>query len=126
MKLITLDVHLQPGQCGHRRLQAGKKPNLAKSAKLPRVSRLMALSIKYWELLENGAVEDQESLANLAGVDRSQISKLLRLRLLSPWIQEWLLELPEHGKKPVTWHQLDRVAKICDWDQQRAAFAVID
>ena len=126
MKPITLDVHLQPGQCGHRRLKSGKRPNHAKPTKLSRVSRLMALSIKYWELLEIGAIEDQESLANLAGVDRSQISKLLRLRLLSPEIQEWLLELPEHEKKPVTWHQLDRIAKIFDWDQQRTALAVIE
>ncbi len=122
MKPITLDVHLQPGQCGHRRLQAGKRPNHAKPTKLPRVSRLMALSIKYWDLLETGVVEDQESLANLAGVDRSQISKLLRLRLLSPRIQEQLLEFPEQEKNPIAWYQLNRIAKIHNWTEQELAY----
>ncbi|WP_309400032.1 hypothetical protein [Cerasicoccus maritimus] len=121
MSSVTLDIHLALGRCGHQRIRPGKKPKSAKPTRLPRVTRLMALAIKYGDMLDQGVVSNQEGLARLAGVDRSHVSRILRLRLLSPEIQEWLLNLPEttESRDPVTWEQLDELIRMPSWQSQR-------
>jgi transcriptional regulator with XRE-family HTH domain len=81
----------------------------------------MALAIKYEYLICKGLVQNQDELAELAGVDRSLISRILRLRQLSPKIQEWLLNLPEQesGNDPVDWTDLHPISRISSWKEQR-------
>lgn len=118
---ITLNIHFAPGKCGHRILRKGKRPKHAKPTRLPRVTRLMALSIKYEHLIHKGLVSSHEKLADLAGVDRSLVSRVIRLRLLSPEIQEWLLNLPEReaGRDPLDWTELRPLTRIISWEEQR-------
>jgi hypothetical protein len=83
----------------------------------------MALSIKYEHLICKGHVKNHDELAELAGVDRSLISRILRLRQLSPEIQEWLLNLPEQepGNDPVDWTDMHPISRISSWEKQRQA-----
>ena len=118
---ITMKIHLSPGRCGHRVLRKGKRPKHAKPVRLPRVTRMMALSIKYEHLLSKGLVDSHGELAGLAGADRSVISRIIRLRLLAPDIQEWLLNLPEQvpGKDTVGWTEIRPLTRIVLWEEQR-------
>jgi hypothetical protein len=118
---VTLSVHLVTGECGHRILRKGKRPKHAKPVRLPRITRLMALSIKYEHLLRKGLVDSHGELAGLAGADRSVISRIIRLRLLAPDIQEWLISLPEQnpGGDPVGWTQIRPLTRIVSWEEQR-------
>lgn len=118
---IKLKIHFTPGNRNHRELRKGKQPTHSKSVRLPRVTRLMALAVKYEELLAKGLVRNHVELAELAHVERSHISTLLRLRLLAPDIQEWLLSLPENerGKNPVSFVELRKIAETASWEEQR-------
>ena len=84
----------------------------------------MALAIKYEQLLDSREIGGQEALARLAGVDRSLISRILRLRLLSPSIQEQLLELPEtpKGRQELGLKKLLPLTRIHDWREQEVSF----
>ena len=118
---ITMDIHLSSGKCGHRVLHKGKRPKHAKPVRLPRITRLMALSVKYEHLLSKGLVDSHGELADLAGADRSVISRVIRLRLLSPEIQEWLLNLPEEekGSGPIGLTEIRPLTRIVSWEEQR-------
>ncbi len=118
---IKMKVHFVAGQRGHRVLRKGKQPKHSKSTRLPRITRLMALALRYEGLLEQGLVRNHQELADLAGVERSQISTILRFRLLAPDIQEWLLNLPEteKGKDPVGMIELRSIAATPSWEKQR-------
>lgn len=121
MNSISMKVHFKPGRCGHKVLQKGKRPHYAKYTRLPRICRLMALSIKYERLLQSGTVVNHRTLAQLAGVSESQISAILCLRLLAPDIQEWLLNLPEHdqGRDPIAWKAIHPLTRLALWEEQR-------
>ena len=58
---------------------------------LPRVTRLMALAIRFDELLRSGKVRDLAHLAVIGKVSQPRISQILNLVLLAPDIQEALL-----------------------------------
>ena len=118
---ISLEIHLAKGDFGHTKIRKGKKPKHAKMSAVPRIAKLMALAIKYDQLLQSGAVAGQNALAQLAGVDRSHISKLIRLRLLSPKIQEELLS-SEFPSKSVDWEKMDELVRFSNWVDQEVAF----
>ena len=118
---ISFDIHFSSGKSSHRVIRRGKRPKHAKPTRLPRVTRLMALSIKYEHLIQKGLVKNHAELADLAGVDRSQISTILRYRLLAPDIQEWLINLPEteKGNDPLGFMDLRYLSSIISWEKQR-------
>lgn len=73
---------------------------------------------KYESLITDRLFSDHDDLTSLAGVDRSQVSRILRLRLLSPRIQEYLLNLPESQRDPITLEQIKPILLIPAWDEQ--------
>jgi hypothetical protein len=118
---LSIDVHFATGANGHNRIRKGKKPKHAKPTRLPRITRLMALAIKYEHLFAKGIVKNQIELAGLLDVDESQISMVLRLRLLAPDIQEWILTLPEQEENndPIFITDLRKLSRFDSWDEQR-------
>lgn len=120
---LKIDIHFASGNRNHRILRKGRKPKHAKSTRLPRITRWMALSIKYEHLIQKGLVQTHRELSDLAGADRSHISFIMRLRLLAPDIQEWILNLPEieKGKDPINWKEARRLSGIVSWEEQRQA-----
>ncbi len=51
----------------------------------------MAFAIVFIEWLASGKVKDYAELANITGLDRSRITRIMNLRLLEPLEQEGLL-----------------------------------
>lgn len=63
---------------------------------IPRITRLMALAIKFQDMIDRGEVRDYADLARLGYVTRARITQIMNLLLLAPDIQEVILFHP-HG-----------------------------
>jgi hypothetical protein len=61
---------------------------------LPRITKLMALAIRFDTLVSRGEVQDYADLARLGYVTRARITQIMNLLNLAPDIQEALLFLP--------------------------------
>ena len=95
----------------------------AAESSIPRIARLMALTIRLDGLLRAEAFQDYAELARLGRVTRARMSQITKLLNLAPDIQEQILFLPnipglnERNLRPI-------VNKI-RWDQQRRMFQKI-
>jgi len=95
--------------------------------RVPRVARLMALALRYEQLLRAGTVRDYVALAKLGQVSRGRITQIMNLRQLAPAIQEQILFLPRvaRGRDPIYLHQLQPLAIILDWRKQRSMWKAL-
>lgn len=115
-------VHFRCGRNGRKHLETCDAPATpVEPGRVPRISRLMALAIRFDDLVRDGVVTDQAELARLGHVTRARITQILNLRHLAPDIQEALLFLPrvERGKDPIQERQLRPIAAVPDWRKQR-------
>src|SRR5262249_34780382 len=64
------------------------------TGRVPRVSRLMALALRFQGLLQQGLIADYATLACLGHVSRARVTQIMNLAVLAPDIQEMLLFLP--------------------------------
>ena len=101
-----------------RKTQSGERHREPLGA-IPRISRLMALAIRFEELVSRGEVGNYAELARLGGVSRTRMMQIMQLVNLAPDIQEQLLfmnspRLSERRLRPVVRHM--------DWGRQRAIF----
>ncbi|MFQ5668329.1 MAG: hypothetical protein ACE5I7_18115, partial [Candidatus Binatia bacterium] len=89
--------------------------------RISRVARLMALAIRFDQLIRDGEVADYADLARLAHVTRARITQIMNLLHLAPDIQEEILSLPrtDGSRGPITERQLRPIAAIIDWRKQR-------
>ena len=89
--------------------------------RVPRVSRLMALALRFQGLLQQGLIADYATLARLGHVSRARITQIMNLAVLAPDIQETLLFLPrtERGRDPIHLRHLQPLTRIADWGEQR-------
>jgi hypothetical protein len=94
------------------------------SGRVPRVSRLMALALKFQGLLLQGTVRNHAELAQLGHVTRTRVCQILSLTNLAPTIQEALLFLPKtlQGPDRITENRLRRIASLVDWEAQIQLF----
>lgn len=90
--------------------------------RVPRVARLMALAIRFDNLVRTGAVSTQAELAASGHVTRARVTQIMNLLHLAPDIQEAVLYLPlvVHGRDPITEHDLRAVTSRVEWQAQRA------
>ena len=73
------------GRCGERKIRAGAAQAVkATVGRIPRISKLMALAIRYDRLLREGVVSDSAELARLAKVTQPRITQILNLLHLAP------------------------------------------
>lgn len=56
--------------------------------RIPRITRLMALAIKFQDMIDRGEVKDYADLARLGYVTRARVTQIMNLTLLAPEIQE--------------------------------------
>lgn len=94
------------------------------AGRTPRVSKLMALAIRFDQLIRDGKVADQSELARLAHVTQPRMTQIMNLLHLAPDIQEEILHLPPvaEGRDPVTERDLRPIARLRDWNDQRNAW----
>lgn len=95
------------------------------SSCIPGVARLLALAIRYDQLLQAGHVRDYRELSQLGQVSRARITQIMKLCLLAPDIQEAILflETDSSGNDPVSERDLRPIVAKISWTQQRAMWA---
>lgn len=118
---MTWAVKFTPVGKGRKTLGVYEEPPCVEKGRIPRVSRLMALAIKFERLIREGMVKDYAELARLGRVTRARISQIMSLLNLAPDIQEAVLFLPrvERGREPVKMRQLLSIAARPSWIEQR-------
>jgi len=125
MITITKKVFFSNGSSGRKQMKAKPSPATQVSpGRVPRISRLMALAIKFDRLIREGKVSDQSDLARLAQVTQPRMTQIMNLLHLAPDIQEELLFLPlvTDGRDPIHERMLRPVAAKVDWKEQRLAW----
>ena len=123
---LTVECNVQFHRCGRgarRALQVEPEaPGPAPlPGRVPRVSRLMALAIRFDRLLREGMVSDYAEIAELGHVTRARVSQIMNLLQLAPPIQEELLFLPrtQSGRDAIHLAELQPIACVPDWRKQR-------
>ena len=113
----VLPVPVRPGVPA----RAGKQLS---RARLPRISRLLALALRFESLIHEGAVRNYRELAEVGHVSRPRLSQILQLAQLAPDLQEQVLFLPPtlEGPDRVFERQVRFIARVIDWDQQKELF----
>ena len=88
--------------------------------RVPRITKLMALAIRFEHLLASGAVRDQAELAELGHVTRARITQIMNLLHLAPDIQEAILFLPRvtEGRDPIVERHLRPIVAEANWQGQ--------
>ena len=136
--LMRLRAEVAGEGAGEVAIQAGKRPLVQQTrpqevenpsvtvieGRLPRITKLMALAIRFEDLLRQGIATDYAGLARLGGVSRSRITQILNLRNLAPVLQDRILQLPQHEGEDhsITEGALRQVSGILDWREQIARF----
>lgn len=92
---------------------------------VPRISRLMALAIRFDGLVGRGEVRDYADLARLGYVTRARITQIMNLLNLAPDVQEALLFLPRtvKGRDPIREKDVRPIAAVAHWHRQRKMWA---
>ena len=91
---IRAKVRFRRDQRNRKRIRQGPAPIVLPKGSVPRVSRLMALAIRFERLLSEGIVANYAELARLGRVSRPRISQVMNLLHLAPDLQEAILFLP--------------------------------
>ena len=92
---------------------------------LPRISKLMALAIRFDGLVQRGEVRDYADLARLGYVTRARITQIMNLLNLAPDIQEAILFLPRtvKGRDRIREKEVRPIAAVSHWSRQRKIWA---
>jgi len=90
---------------------------------VPRIARLLALAIKFEQLIADGAVRDYAELARLGGVTRARMTQIMKLLQLAPDLQERILFLQEVSG--LNERNVRPIVDELDWRKQRRMFQKI-
>jgi hypothetical protein len=120
---IERQVHFSRSRRGRQQLREGAplQPAVREPGRVPRVSRLAALALRFENLIRIGAVASYAEIAVVGHVTRARISQITNLLNLAPDILEAILHLPrtQHGRDPIHLRQLQPIAMTLDWGKQR-------
>lgn len=124
MTTVTREIHFAR-KTRRKVIEQGPPPEPpAPTGRVPRVSKLMALAIRFDRLLADGKVASMSELARIAHVTQPRMTQIMNLLHLAPEIQEDLLHLPlvRSGRDPLTERSLRPVAQYASWHDQRTAW----
>jgi hypothetical protein len=122
---VTTAIHFRRAKKGRKVMEAGEAPEPESEpgevGTVPRVSRLMALAIRFDKLIQSGEVADYAELARLGHVSRARVTQIMNFLNLAPDIQEAILYLPrtERGRHPIRERAIRPIATELDWRKQR-------
>ena len=123
---IQVEVTLPVRPRRHESRKGGQPhsvPGTESRTRIPRITRLMALAIKFQDMVDKGDVRDYADLARLGYVTRARITQIMNMLNLAPGIQEDILATVESSGRAEapTERQLRSIAQIVLWtDQMRA------
>lgn len=114
-------VHFTTGHKGRKRMEVGDAPETPEPGIVPRLSRLMALAIRFEKLVRTGAVRDYAELARLGYVTRARLTQIMNLLQLAPDIQEEILFLPKASSvhDTISERRVRHIAAMPNWKRQR-------
>lgn len=106
---------------GSRQEASQQQDQQPSPGRVPRVSRLLALAMRFQDMVDRGEVRDFADLARLGYVTRARITQIMDLTLLAPDIQEEILFLPPTtaDRDPIKEKELRAIAAIPHWHRQR-------
>ncbi len=82
---LTIKIHFSMANKGKRQIKPGPDPIAnTPDGRVPRVSRLMTLAIKFDRLIADGAIRDQAQLAELDYVTRARVTQVMNLFYYAP------------------------------------------
>jgi hypothetical protein len=116
------DIQFQRGGRGApKELRTHQESKSTEPIQLSRVARLMALALRFEQLLRGGEIASYAELAQLGRVSCARISQILNLLQLAPDLQEQLLFLTRkgRGRDPIHLARLQPIAATLDWGKQR-------
>ena len=125
MSIHTVECTLTPRRPGTEKANTSaahpRKPASVPSGRVPRVARLMALALRFEQLIRTGTVRDYAQLARLRQVSRARLTQIMNLLQLAPDIQENILFLPRvaRGRDPIYLEHLQALTALLDWQSQR-------
>lgn len=121
MTTITRRIHFTIKENRKRVLPGPPREPSSPQGRTPRVSKLMALAIRFDHLLQTGTVPNLSELARLARVTQPRMTQIMNLLHLAPDIQEEILHLPPvyKGRDAITEKALRPVAALIAWREQR-------
>jgi len=128
---LTVETKVHFTQARRGRKQIGvcqtSDPAPVVAGRVPRLSRLMALAIRFDGLLARGEVRDYADLARLGHVTRARVTQIMNLLNLAPDIQEAILFLPPMGagKDPIKEWEVRPIAATPVWRNQRRFWATL-
>jgi hypothetical protein len=99
-----------------------KKTAAPPPPRIPRITRLMALAIKFQDMIDRGEVKDYADLARLGFVTRARVTQIMNLCLLAPDIQEAILDADQSLNEST----MRRVALSQLWQDQRRTISDIN
>jgi hypothetical protein len=116
---IQVEVTLAVRQRGGEGAKAPKDQTRSTSARprIPRITRLMALAIKFQSMVDQGEVRDYADLARLGYVTRARLTQIMNLLLLAPDIQEAMLISQKESGIPE--RRLRAAIREVNWVTQR-------
>jgi len=120
---VKQTIHFYSDPQRFHRIGIGPKPDPPPppEGRIPRVSRLMALAIRFDRMISEGKVDSQTTLAALAHVTQPRMNQILSLNYLAPDIQEAILHLPRTQPSETAVHEKG-LRSICAedcWKKQR-------
>lgn len=119
---VTLAIQ-KPGRHARARGRTDDAAVPELPTRFPRITRLMALAIKFQDLVELGEVRDYADLARLGYVTRARMTQIMNLLMLAPDIQESLLS--KISGAALHERDLRRVVNLILWRDQRNLFKQI-
>jgi hypothetical protein len=126
---FTIECRVQftsRGRGSRKRPRSGQQSS-AEAGRMPRVSRLMALAIRFDDLIRSGEVTGYAELARLGHVSRARLSQITSLLSLAPDLQEKVLFLPRtlKGRDPIQLRHLLSISAVSDWCRQRVRWKAL-
>jgi len=121
----TLRVEITIAQPKRRTVQRAQACELPAPPRIARITRLMALAIKFQDMVDRGEVRDYADLARLGYVSRARITQIMNLLNLSPQIQEALLLPKTAANEAICEHLIRSVSRFVLWDEQNEAFRAL-
>lgn len=101
-----------------KRKSRAKLTTEAPAPRMPRITQLMALAIKFQEMVDRGGVSDYADLARLGYVSRARITQIMNLLNLAADIQEAIL-LQQGKSAGIAERDVRAVTSEASWFSQR-------
>lgn len=120
----TLEVEITIAPAKGRQSGQRRRPSESKvpdPPHIPRIARLMALAIKFQDMVDCGEVRDYADIARLGYVSRARLTQIMNLLLLAPEIQEEILVMDAQSisQSAVRERQLRPITGFTLWSDQK-------